>query len=88
MQRRQSGAGVRLSPGGWGPKRIASVSEGLLEPRQLLLDAVQARAQGLRLDEVLFEDAVEEALVWDAALSNSGDTMLISAAVPPVPPVG
>ena len=51
-----------------GAKRTASRGEGLLDPCQLLLDAIQARVNGIRLGEALLEDAVEKALIRDAAV--------------------
>jgi hypothetical protein len=51
-----------------GAKGAASRGEGLVDPCQLLLDAIQARVNGLRPGAVLLEEAVEEALVRDAAV--------------------
>ena len=61
----QSDTNVRVRSGA---KRTASRGEGLLDPCQFLLDAIQARVNGLRLGEALLEDAVEEALIRDAAV--------------------
>jgi len=42
-----------------GAKRTASGGAGLLDPRQLPFDAIQARVNGIRLGDALLEDAVD-----------------------------
>ena len=60
-------------PRGVGAKRTASGGERLLDPRQVLFDAIQARVNSIRAGEPLPEDAVEKALIRDAAVCVQGD---------------